>query len=149
MGHRSRTRLTTVALLLIVFSTGVLIGFAMDTEETTELVRADSVTAEEGGDADAAASGEGKRRRRIYDQVEPNESQLRVIDSIVAVHRERTNALDEEMRGQLSAGFRSILLETREAIKGFLSQEQAIEYQRLLDENDARRAAQENEDDRN
>ena len=67
----------------------------------------------------------------------------------MAVHRERTNALDEEMRGQLSAGFRSILLETREAIKGFLSQEQAIEYQRLLDENDARRAAQENEDDRN
>lgn len=148
MGHRSRTRLTTVALLLIVFSTGVLIGFAIDIEETTELVRADSVAAEE-GDADAAASGEGTRRRRIYDQVEPNESQLRVIDSIVAVHRERTNALDEEMRGQLSAGFRSILLETREAIKGFLSQEQAIEYQRLLDENDARRAAQENEDDRN
>jgi len=148
MGHGFRTRLTTVALLLIVFGTGVLIGFAMDTEETTELVRAESV-AEGEGDADTAASGEGTRRRRIYDQVEPNEAQLRVIDSIVVVHRERTNALDEEMRGQLSAGFRSILLETREAIKGFLSQEQAIEYQRLLDENDARRAAQENEDDRN
>jgi len=148
MGHEFRTRLTTVVLLLIVFSTGLLIGFAMNTEGTRELVRDESVVEGE-GDADVAVSGEGTRRPRIYDQVEPNESQLRVIDSIVAVHRERTNALDEEMRGQLSAGFRSILLETREAIKGFLSQEQAIEYQRLLDENDARRAAQQNEDDRN
>jgi len=145
MGQESRTRLTTVFLLVAVFGTGILVGFAVDADAdavASEVVSVATIV------SDTASSEDQPRRRRIYDQVEPNEIQLNLIDSIVTVHRARTNALDEEMRTQLNAGFREILLETREAIKGVLTEEQAAEYQRLLEENDARRAARENEDER-
>lgn len=145
MGQESRTRLTTVVLLVAVFGTGILVGFAVDAEGNA---LASEVTSVETIVSDTAASEDQPRRRRIYDQVEPNETQLGRIDSIVTVHRARTNALDEAMRTQLNAGFREILLETREAIKGVLTEEQAAEYQRLLDERDARRAARENGDER-
>jgi Spy/CpxP family protein refolding chaperone len=60
----------------------------------------------------------------------------------VAEHRARTNALDEDLRAKYRSDFRVILLETREAIKEVLTPEQAAEYQRLLDERDARDAAE-------
>ena len=145
MGRESRTRLTTVVLLVAVFGTGILVGFAVDAEGD---VLASEAAPGETVVSDTAASEDRRRTRRIYEQVEPNETQLGLIDSIVTVHRARTNALDEEMRTQLNAGFREILLETREAIKEVLTDEQAAEYQRLLDERDARRAARENEDER-
>lgn len=145
MGQESRTRLTTVFVLLAVFGTGVLIGFAVDSDGTAQ---AAEVAVEQPVVADTATSEDQPRRRRLYEQVGPNETQLGLIDSIVTVHRARTNELDEEMRAQLNAGFREILLETREAIKGVFDEEQAAEYQRLLDEYDARRAARENEDER-
>jgi len=144
MGQESRTRLTTVLLLVAVFGTGVLVGFAADTDATAQAaeVSVEPVV------ADTASSEEQPRRRRLYEQVEPNETQLALIDSIVTVHRDRTNALDEEMRTQLNAGFTEILLETRDAIRSVFTEEQAAEYQRLVDEYDARRAARENEDER-
>lgn len=145
MGREAKTRLTTVLLLLAVFGTGVLVGFAADADGT---VQAAEVESDGAVASDTASSVEAPRRRRIYEQVDPNEFQLDLIDSIVTVYRARTNALDEEMRSKLNAGFRNILLETRDAIKGVLSAEQADEYQRLLDESDARRAARENEDER-
>lgn len=146
MGQESKTRLTTVLLLLTVFGTGVLVGFAADAGGTAQAAEAEP---EEAVVSDnTTSSDEEPRRRRIYEQVEPNELQLDLIDSIVTVYRARTNALDEEMRSQLNAGFREILLETRDAIKGVLTAEQAAEYQQLLDESDARRAARENEDER-
>ena len=148
MVQESRTRLTTVVLLLVVFGTGFLIGFAVDNEGMSELENDSSMMAAE-VEVDTNVSEVEPRRSRIYDQVEPNEEQLRVIDSIVTVHRGRTNTLDEEMRAQLNSGFRLILLETREAIKDVLTSEQAAEYQRLLEENDARRDARENEDEGN
>ena len=112
MVQESRTRLTTVVLLLVVFGTGFLIGFAVDNEGMSELENDSSMVAAE-VEVDTNVSEVEPRRSRIYDQVEPNEEQLRVIDSIVTVHRGRTNTLDEEMRAQLNSGFRLILLETR------------------------------------
>jgi len=144
MGQASRTRLTTVMLLVAVFGTGVLIGFAMDTEATAQVTE----VSVERLPADSTSEEDPPRRRRLYDELSPNEIQLGLIDSIVSVHRARTNELDEEMRTQLSAGFREILLETRDAIKSVFTAEQAAEYQRILDEYDARRAARENEDER-
>ena len=132
-------------MLFRSFGTGILVGFAADAEGDA---LAAEVTSGEGIAVDTTSNEDRPRRRRIYEQVEPNETQLGLIDSIVTVHRARTNALDEEMRTQLNAGFREILLETREAIKEVLTDEQAAEYQRLLDERDARRAARENEDER-
>jgi hypothetical protein len=60
-----------------------------------------------------------------------------LIDSIVAEHRTRTNALveqNEETRTQYQEDFAEIVHSTREAIKGVLSPDQASQYQRLLDE---------------
>jgi len=144
MGQASRTRLTTVLLLVAVFGTGVLMGFAADTEATAKVTE----VSVEPFSADSAEGEDRPRRRRLYEGADPNELQLGLIDSIVTVHRARTNELDEEMRSQLNAGFREILLETRDAIKSVFTAEQAAEYQRILDEYDARRAARENEDER-
>ena len=149
MGQESRTRLTTVILLVAVFSAGLLVGFAADSAGTVEAAEMPTPTDPVAAVPETEEEEEPRRTRRYtYEQVEPNESQLVLIDSIVQVHRARTTALDEEMRTQLSAGFREILLETRQAIKDVLTEEQAAEYQRLLDERDAQRAARENEDER-
>ena len=137
MGHGSRTRLVTAGVLVVVFGSGVLLGFAADTnlgaEQPSEVVSVEPVEPDD---------EEPTRRARVYDQVEPTEAQDLLIDSIVAEHRARTTALDDELRakydeqfqGEFRGGFRVILLETRERIKGVLTPEQATEYQRLLDE---------------
>lgn len=144
MSRESRTRLATVFVLVAVFGTGILVGFAANGSPTAVA----SEVVPESVVPDTAQTEEPRRRARLYEQVGPNENQLALIDSIVQVHRSRTTALDEDMRAQLNAGFREILLETREAIKGVLNEEQAAEYQRLLEERDARAAARENEDER-
>lgn len=137
----ARTRLVTALVLVAVFGAGILLGLAADSNLGAQPV---DTAAQPAGDA-ASSDEPETRRRRIYDDVGPNESQLELIDSIVAEHRARTNALDEEMR----AGFRVILLETREAIKEVLTPEQADEYQQLLDEYEAKRAAdRDNEDEK-
>ena len=139
MEHQSRTRLVTALVLAAVFGTGVLLGLAADSN-VHAIAAEPPVSVTDSGPGDDAPL-----RLPMYQQVEPNESQLALIDSIVKEHRSRTNALDEQFR----VDFRSIVLETRASIKGVFRPEQAAEYQRLLDEYDARRAAErENEDER-
>jgi len=147
MEHGSRTRLVTALVLAAVFSAGVLLGLAADSNlgATPPEVTADAADTET-----ETEEAEPRQRRRIYDQVDPTEDQRHLIDSIIGEHRARTNALDNEMRAEYRGGFRVILLETREAIKGVLTPEQAAEYGRLLDENDARaRAEREDGDEQN
>ena len=148
MGRGSRTRLVTAGVLAAVFGAGVLLGLAADSNASAEAAEVVAPSVESTASVDTANSEEPQRRRRTYDEVEPNESQLALIDSIVAEHRARTRVLDKENRAQLQLGFREILLETREAIKSVLMPEQAAEYQRLLDERDVRAAERENEDER-
>jgi len=144
MEHESRTRLVTALVLAAVFGTGVILGIAVDTNlgaAPPEVV------------VEATGEGEGdeepRRRTRIYEQVHPTAEQHVRIDSIVAEHRARTSALDKERRATFSEGFRVIILETREAIKGVFTQEQAAEYQRLIDDFDERAVAErENRDER-
>lgn len=144
MGRSSRTRLLTAGMLFAVFGAGVLLGLAADSElgasTATEVMTV--AEADTDADPDSQSVAEDTSRRRIYHEVEPNESQLALIDSIVKEHRARTTALDEELRAEYQVGFRSILLDTREAIKSVLTPEQAAEYQRLLDEYDEERAAE-------
>ena len=126
----------TAFVLAAVFGAGMLLGFAAD----GNLGAAPTATV-----GTEVASGvevvEPTRRARVYEQVAPTSDQLLVIDSIVREYRARTNLLDEQMT-ELRAGFRVILVETREAIKEQFTPEQAAEYQRLLDEGDARAAAE-------
>lgn len=144
MEHGSRTRLVTALVLAAVFGTGILLGLAADSSLGAQPTESVTVPTEE-------ASGDEEPRRRGYtfEEVAPNEAQLSLIDSIVAEHRARTNALDERLKEEYRAGFRAIVLESREAIKAVLTPEQAAEYQKLLDERDARAAAErQNEDDK-
>jgi len=145
MEHGSRTRLVTALVLAAVFGAGVLLGLAADSNlgATPPELTVDAPETE-------TETTERPQRRRIYDQVEPTEEQRHLIDSIIGEHRARTNALDHEMRAEYRGGFRVILLETREAIKGVFTPEQATEYQRLLYESDARaRSEREDGDEQN
>lgn len=138
MEQGSRTRLTTALILMVVFASGVLLGFAAD----GRLAATPAEVATVPTDSQPGAEPEEERRTPMYRQVEPTEEQLLLIESIVKEHRARTNALDKQTRAAFRQGFREILLETREAIKAVLGPEQAREYQRLLDEYDAREAAE-------
>jgi hypothetical protein len=144
MEHGSRTRLLTALILAAVFGAGVVLGLAADSSLGAQPIESAAVPTEEPSDDE-----EPRRRSYTFEEVEPNEAQLALIDSIVAEHRARTNALDERLKAEYREGFRVIVLESREAIKAVLTPEQAAEYQRLLDERDARAAAErQNEDDR-
>ena len=154
MEHGVRTRLTTAVILLVVFGSGVMLGLAADSSLSAELP-SDSVEIPSGqadeGEEEAAAEEPQTERRYIYQQVDPNEVQLARIDSVVAELRAERVALDEEyqeLQARWEADRRELTLATRNAIKAVLSPEQAAEYQRLLDEWDAaRQAERENEDD--
>ena len=145
MEHVSRTRLTTALVLAVVFVSGVLLGFAADG-------RLGAAPVPTSAPVEALEPTEGEDDQRgtpMSRRVNPTDAQLSLIDSIVSVHRARTNALDKATRVTYRQGFREILLETRAAIKGVLTAEQAGEYQRLLDEYDARQDAErEREKDR-
>lgn len=133
MEHGSRTRLTTALILLVVFASGVLLGFAADG-------RLGAAPADSAYPTDPEPEVVDLPGTPMSRQVNPTESQLALIDSIVKLHRARTNELDKETRAVFRQGFREILLETREGIKSVLTPEQAVEYQRLLDAYDARQA---------
>jgi Spy/CpxP family protein refolding chaperone len=143
MEHGSRTRLVTALVLAAVLGAGVLLGLAADGNLGAAPAEAVPDTSESEGE-----HGEPDRRARIYEQVEPTDPQRILIDSIVVEYRALTTALDDRLRAEYSTEFRTILLETREAIKGVLTPDQAAEYQRLLDERDERVAAErENRDE--
>ena len=149
MEHGSRTRLVTAVMLVVVFASGVLLGLAADSNlsaEPTEVV----TTNQEGEEP------EGERRRAyIYEQVGPTPEQQVVIDSMMKVYRESRESLQEELRRgyrELRSSYNpryGVLVEDiRGAIKDVFSEEQAAEYQALLDDWDRRRAERnENEQD--
>lgn len=148
MGQTARTRLLTAGVLIAVFGTGILIGLVVDSELGATPVASGGTEAEATpAEPQPEASGE---RRYLYQQVGANESQLSRIDSIIQEHRARRDAIDEELKrieAEFQVEYRANLLNTREAIKSVLSADQAAEYQRLLDEWDARREAEREDGD--
>lgn len=125
MEHGSRTRLVTAVMLAVVFASGVLLGVAGD----GNLV---------------AAESEGKKQR-MYEQVGPTNDQMVFIDSIVKDHRARMDALHEEFRRAYYPIYRELIEDTRGAIMEVFSDEQAAEYEVLLDDFDQRKAAERKE----
>ena len=143
MEHRSRTRLVTAVMLAVVFASGVLLGLAADS----------NLGAEPPQIASANADGEerdGKRRRRtaMHEQVGPSEDQKVVIDSILKDHRARMDALHGEFRSAYDPRYQALIQDTRGAIKEVFSEEQAAEYQALLDDFDRRKVERNEKDDR-
>ena len=92
---------------------------------------------------------EAERERRVpmYEQVGPSERQMVAIDSIVDEHRARMKALHAEFRSAYNPRYQDLVHETREAIKGVFTEEQAMEYDSLLaawDQGRAERGSREN-----
>ena len=131
MEHGLKTRLVTAVVIAAVFGSGVLIGFAADNTLGSDAVEANAVETD-------SARTETPRRRPMYTRVDPTEAQLESIDSIVRMHRKRINALDDERR----AAVREITLETRAEIMAVLTPEQADRYRQILEDWDARQAAE-------
>lgn len=140
MSQQTKTRLLTAGVLLTVFGSGLLLGFAADTAlNATPAAALVTTEASEG----AAAEGEGEEPRvPMYEQVGPDAAQSVVIDSIVEEHRARIDALNREFQEHYDPQFRAIVEETRAAIRTVFTPEQAELYQELTDERDRQRAAE-------
>lgn len=145
MGHESRTRLVTAMVLAAVFSAGALMGAVADNRLGADEPDAPAVAP--APEEESANEPEEERRGPTYLEVEPNEEQLALIEQIVAEHRARRDALEDMHLEAYRADFRVILMETRVAIKGVLTPEQAERYQQLLDERYPPADGSENDDD--
>lgn len=140
MDRLLRTRLATVVVLAAVFAAGVLMGLAADRT-------LGAAPAAEDGDRPEARSEE--RRPALYEQVDPTAEQSAVIDSIVGDMRTAMKALHAEFRAAYDTRYAALIRETREAIKGVLTPEQAQAYDSLVAERDRQRAERERREDRN
>jgi hypothetical protein len=130
MERSARTRMTTAAVLAIVFAAGLLMGMAVD--------RSAVVPGEQA--ADTARQEERGRRARMYEQVGADVAQLEQIESIVREHRGDMRALQREFRDAYDARYQALVEKTREAIKGVLTPAQAVKYDSLVVEYEKRRA---------
>ena len=149
MEHGSRTRLVTAVMLAVVFVSGLLLGLAADSNLSAE-PPAVVATAPEGDEPEAEP-----RRRYIYEQVEPTPEQSALIDSMMNDYRESRGSLEEELRkgyrelrSTYDPQYQGLVRDMRGAIKDVFSEEQAAEYQVLLDDFDRRRADRNENDDR-
>ena len=134
-----RTKLVAALVLGAVFGSGLLLGYAADSQLTAEPTTAVAPAAQ------PTADGERPRRPLVYEQLAPTPEQTAVIDSILRVHRARMNALDKEYREarhRYQASYDAVVQETRDAIAGVFPAEVAAEYRRLLTEFDLRREAE-------
>lgn len=138
MGRQTKTRLLTAGVLVTVFGAGILLGFAANT-----MLTASPAAAIVPGTGSVEVDGkepDEPRRIPMYEQVGPDSAQSVTIDSIVAEHRARLDQLNREFQKQYDPRMRAIVEETREAIKGVFTSEQAARYQELLDARDRSRA---------
>lgn len=149
MEHGSRTRLVTAVMLVVVFASGLLLGLAADSNlsaEPPEVV----VTTSDGDEPEVERS-----RRYIYEQVEPTPEQSVLIDSMMKDYRDSRESLEGELRKgyrELRSSYdplhQALVRDLRGAIKDVFSEEQAAEYQALLDDFDRRRAERNENEDR-
>jgi len=130
-----RTRLVTVAVLAAVFGAGLLVGLAAD-RSLAAAPAADVPRREDEGRSDGP-------RKAMYEQVGPSAEQKIVIDSIVDEYRTAMRALHAEFQAAYDPRYRALLQETRGAIKGVLTPEQAHAYDSLIAERDSLAAARE------
>lgn len=129
-----RTRLLTGLVLVVVFGAGLALGFAADRSLGAEpAIQAEAVDS-------AASDSTQSRRRPMYEQVGPTEAQKIQIDSIVRDYRGAMKSLHAEFRAAYNPRYQALIEETREAIRGVLTTEQAQAYDSLVAEYERRRA---------
>lgn len=141
MERNSRTRLTTAAILVLVFGSGALVGMAWNAggrEVSTEA----AVATTEAPVAGQAASEDEQPRGRMIDRIDLNEAQRAAVDEIIARHRKQMGALNDEFRESYYPRFYGIVDNTRNLIKMELTADQSAAYDSLLAEYDRERRSE-------
>jgi Spy/CpxP family protein refolding chaperone len=120
-----RTRLTGMALLIIIFAAGMLAGTAFNRV----------LTAGETGAAAAAKCEDERGPHSLFDELGLTAEQRVRVDSIMARRRERTDSLWQVDGTRIRAAVDS----ARAEIRTVLTPQQAADYDRLREEQDAER----------
>ncbi len=129
-----RAHLASLAILVLVFASGVLLGLAID----RGLNAAPAVVAER--DTSAAASRDtAAAPHYLFEQVGLSSDQRQVVDSIVATYRQSVRQLRDEYNKEYDPRFRAVVERTRASIKQVMTPEQASKYDSLLTANDRQR----------
>ena len=144
MEHLQRTRLLSVVVLGVIFGSGVLLGFALD----SRLDRPDEPpVAEEHVSTESGKKDDSQDGVPLYHQVGMLTAQQNAsIDSIMELQKESIRELKrdfDEFRDKYNSRMSKIARGTREAIKGVLTAEQAMRYDSLLAEYHRSRRASE------
>jgi Spy/CpxP family protein refolding chaperone len=132
MDHGARTRLLTAVVLAVVFSSGVLLGYAAD---SNPLVPEPGVAT--AAEADGERTREPRTRRYVYERLDRTPDQDAAIEEIIRSHRHLMNQLHRDFDGAqaaYSADFNALVVETREAIALVFPPDQQAEYRNLLAE---------------
>lgn len=148
MTSQSTTRTLSVLVLVAVFTSGILLGVALDRRSPETAVPADSVAAADTSESDG---GEGRRRPLMIDQVDMSAEQRAAIDSIVEAGFARIREVGEQYEEAYDEERARIILSIREDIVAVLTPEQAAEYERIRRERmeERRRRNQANQESSN
>ncbi len=120
-----RTRLTGMALLIVVFAAGMLAGTAF-----TRVLSAREPDARAAKECD-----DDRGPHSIIDQLELSPVQRARVDSIMARRRQRTDSLWQHDGTRIRAAVDS----ARAEIRGVLTTQQSAEYDRLREEHEQER----------
>lgn len=149
MEGRSRTRLASFGILLVVLAAGFLMGLAWERQTGDESTGVDEASAPDSTRGRRSARGGSGGQLIIY-QVEMTPEQKTLVDSIVEHYRTAAEALQEEYRAhseelqrearrEMFQQYRELVSETTASIKTQLTSEQVVVYDSLLAEHDRRR----------
>jgi hypothetical protein len=131
MEQGSRTKLVAALVLALVFSSGLLLGYAAD-----------------GGPAVAMTpTGEEEAAPRrpyvpVYESMDPTHAQRAVMDSIMDAQRKKMNLLHEEFdvaQQIYNTSYDALIQQTRDAITLVFPEERRAEYRRRLEERERQR----------
>lgn len=125
-----KTRWVGAGLLAAIFVVGALSGAAVD----RILVSTPAEEARSRADRRDRDDDDDRRRRFVIHEVEMTADQRAAIDSILKDHSERLRKREDAERERWRGIFRAITDSTLVSIKGVLTEEQQVEYERLLDE---------------
>jgi hypothetical protein len=129
-----KARIVAGTALVLLFGSGIVVGFAWDQTATASTVEAV-------GEDDRRES-DRPRRHLVVDSVGLSIPQKAAVDSLVVFHRQRMSDLEAEFRPR----HRAVFADLRAEIKEVLTDDQRAQYEVLLAERDAERAERRRDD---
>ena len=136
MEHGSRTKLVAALVLVLVFGSGILLGYAANGRaDAAEVAAAQPST-------DTTTPPARGRRPYIWETMNPTEEQRARLDSISQARRDQMNQLHADFdlaQREYQTRYDAIVRDSREALASVFPPEKAAEYRRLVAESDRRR----------